>query len=68
MRLVVGKELPEYEMVGRVLSASEARVLTEDCCRCVVFPDRREDRIGMTGLASFELYFPGVSNRSQSRR
>ncbi len=51
---VAGKALPDDEMAGQVLMASGARLVPDDCCRCLVHgPDGDRDFIGMLPLKSF---------------
>jgi antirestriction protein ArdC len=50
---VAGTTMSDYGMAERVVKASGARVVADDCCRCVVFRDGREDFIGMPPLSFF---------------
>jgi antirestriction protein ArdC len=50
---IAGMTKPDYGMAERVLRASGARVVPDDCCRCVVYQDGREDFIGMPPLSFF---------------
>lgn len=56
---VAGKTMPDYRMAERVLKASGARVVADDCCRCVVHQDETLDFIGMPPLG----YFGGNRDR-----
>ena len=51
---VAGWSLPYYEMAGRVLKTSGATVVSDGCCRCVVYRDGEDrDFIGMPPLEFF---------------